>query len=1068
MHQLSPARVPAIISAPSLGSESTPCTPASGGQARRAEGLSPAGGGAGGGLVVIPVFIWFLLALGFWPKLQAQPDTAYFSQLDRKLNEQFRQGKQEEALETLRQMDQLAQQWFSPDSILFGNLERSYCHVFHELHQFDSALHHGRKALSEFRRIQGPDDRYTIDTQYDLAYVFNADFQFDSAVYHFKASIQKYEVVLGDSTDDLPLAHHNLAALYQGYGLHEAAIRHEKLAYDIWLRLYGRKHHRILSACTLLSRLYMSAGKTEQALLYRFEALNIAEELFTDNPIVLAREYLETAKAYSSYGGENNRLKNLRHADSLLQTIEDPPASLQGQIYHHWGQYYKGKKDFAQARPYLTRAIAVLQPYLATQRLARIQVADYHTTYAQALKDEQQHDSALFHLERAFLYYQDNFSQRQYYIYFERADNYFLLGDTAAFFREAQHLISFFQQGKASTEHSLIALLQKNLEIYPDIWPVKVMLRLADRLWELYEQYPSENHLQLATAAFSQLDRWYGPYIQENLRLTTLEAEYRSWIYKGLLRSYAESYRLTGKQEALARAFEASERNKGFSLRRHLRQQSLLNYAGLPDSLVGKDAAFRAQIAFLSAHLKRLQFQAEAQEQEARYQEKLLAMQESYESFRQELKTGYPQYLRMLDQQPVSLDQFQQSLKRDQNGLIYARADSVLFIFHIRRDLAAMHQSRLPANLEDQIQSYRYFLHDYHPRQYAAIQDSMKKLGQQFQDLFLFPREDLRAEETSSLLCIPDDVLSFLPFEVLPGMDPEFPFLVNQYPIGYAYSASLFVDQQNHQPSSRRPRLAAFAPSYQEDLLASLNQTEADQMRSLVREGWFDLQGARQEASAIVSQFEGDLIQGQSASKDTFLRLAPHYQLLHLAMHASVKPQTPLLSSLIFARQEATIDSSKQMLFATDLLPLRLKADLVVLSACNTGYGKIKAGEGAESLAKAFHYAGSPAVVMSLWKVPDRETRIIMEAFYGYLHEGRNKAEALREAKLDYLAQTKAPELRHPFFWAGFVLSGNAEPLPDGEFPWWGYVLILMGMIAIFLLARKQLGGLQMTILKQI
>jgi CHAT domain-containing protein len=756
--------------------------------------------------------------------------------------------------------------------------------------------------------------------------------------------------------------------------------------------------------------------------------------------------------------GKKNRFRNLEKADSLLQTTENPSIRVQGQVYHHWGQYYKERKDFAQAYPYLTRAISVLQPHLAKQRLARIQVADYHTTYAQALKDNRQHDSALFHLERAFQYYQSDFSQRLFYIYFERADNYFLLGDTAAFFREAQHLIASFQRGEASTARSLPELLQKDLEIYPDMIPVKVMLRLADRFWELYQQYPTEDHLQLATAAFSQLDRWYGPYIQENLRLTALEAEYRSWIYKGLLRSYAESYRRTGNQEALARAFEASERNKGFSLRRHLRQQSLLSYAGLPDSMVARDAAFRAQIAFLSAHLKRLQFQAEAPKEEDRYQEKLLVMQESYDAFLQKLKTDFPEYVRLLDQQPVSIEQFQQSLQRDQHGLIYARADSVLFIFHISRDLAAIQRSPLPANLEDQIQRYRSFLHDYHPSQYAAVQDSLQILGQQFQDLFLATGEEWNAGGTASLLCIPDDVLSFLPFEVLPGLTPEFPFLVNQYPIGYAYSASLFVDQQNHRPSSQSPRLAAFAPSYQEDLLASLNQSEAEQMRSLVREGWFDLQGARQEASAIVSRFEGDLIQGQSASKDTFLRLAPQYQILHLAMHASVKPQTPLLSSLIFAGQEAKADSSKRMLFATDLLPLRLKADLVVLSACNTGYGKIKAGEGAESLAKAFHYAGSPAVVMSLWKVPDRETRVIMEAFYRYLHEGRNKAEALREAKLDYLKQVKAPEMRHPFFWAGFVLSGNAEPLPDGAFPWWGYALILLGMMAIFLFARKQLN----------
>ena len=102
---------------------------------------------------------------------------------------------------------------------------------------------------------------------------------------------------------------------------------------------------------------------------------------------------------------------------------------------------------------------------------------------------------------------------------------------------------------------------------------------------------------------------------------------------------------------------------------------------------------------------------------------------------------------------------------------------------------------------------------------------------------------------------------------------------------------------------------------------------------------------------------------------------------------------------------------------------------MAVLSACNTGFGKLEKGEGVMSMARAFHFSGVPAVVMSLWKVPDRSTKEIMLHFYKYLKEGNSKSVALQKAKLDYLSSTDDMALRHPYYWAGFVINGNTEPL---------------------------------------
>ncbi len=113
---------------------------------------------------------------------------------------------------------------------------------------------------------------------------------------------------------------------------------------------------------------------------------------------------------------------------------------------------------------------------------------------------------------------------------------------------------------------------------------------------------------------------------------------------------------------------------------------------------------------------------------------------------------------------------------------------------------------------------------------------------------------------------------------------------------------------------------------------------------------------------------------------------------------------------------------------------MQLKANLAVLSACNTGSGKLSRGEGIMSLARGFMYAGCPSVITSLWSVDDKSTAVIMKHFYEGLSKGLSKDDALRASKLSYLKN--ADEIKsNPFYWAGFVLIGNPDAihLKQGE-----------------------------------
>src|SRR5690606_4966487 len=175
---------------------------------------------------------------------------------------------------------------------------------------------------------------------------------------------------------------------------------------------------------------------------------------------------------------------------------------------------------------------------------------------------------------------------------------------------------------------------------------------------------------------------------------------------------------------------------------------------------------------------------------------------------------------------------------------------------------------------------------------------------------------------------------------------------------------------------------------------------------------------------------------------------ATDFKIYHFAMHALLDESDHLNSSLVFQNGE-------HMRYH-ELYSLHFPAELVVLSACNTGMGKLESGEGLMSLSRALTYSGVRSAVYSLWEVPDEETADIMLSFYRHLNSGVSKVEALTLAKRDFL--TNNPLKSHPFFWAGFVINGNTDPLGDETFSYTYLWLIVGGLtvIALLLFVRRQ------------
>jgi CHAT domain-containing protein len=142
----------------------------------------------------------------------------------------------------------------------------------------------------------------------------------------------------------------------------------------------------------------------------------------------------------------------------------------------------------------------------------------------------------------------------------------------------------------------------------------------------------------------------------------------------------------------------------------------------------------------------------------------------------------------------------------------------------------------------------------------------------------------------------------------------------------------------------------------------------------------------------------------------------PHYSGLILSLPQALRNQPSAISYQLSAEDG--------LLQVYEIFNLKLNAELVVLSACRTGLGKEVKGEGLIGLTRAFMYAGAPSMVASLWQVADRSTADLMVTFYQQLNQDRDKADALRQAKLKVI---EAGRYAHPYYWSPFILVGEAK-----------------------------------------
>ena len=521
-------------------------------------------------------------------------------------------------------------------------------------------------------------------------------------------------------------------------------------------------------------------------------------------------------------------------------------------------------------------------------------------------------------------------------------------------------------------------------------------------------------------------------------------------------------YDLTNNLTYLQKSLEYNEKAKAFSLLISLRNLKAKQFGGLPIELLEKEKDFSRQLALYEERIYEEKRKSQNRDKLKidLWEERLFWLKQQNDQLLHQIEQKYPQYYELkYNTKVISINEILKSLENE-TLIEYTIADSMLFIHIFDKKESSLISTKIDSSFYRNLN----FIRDFHinPSFSEKVKLNYEKFCAASYQLYRTLIESIGDEYLEeSLVIIPDGMLSYIPFESLITYPVysntvnyrTLPYLIRKHAISYAYSATL-LSETITKKSSAQEGLLAFAPDYSSLLNPPISLIEEGYLENY-RENLIPIPGVKDEVRMISRQISGEVFLDEEATESNFKKNAEFYDILHLAMHTIIDNSDPMYSNLAFTPYVDDLDDG--YLNTYEIYNMRFNARMAVLSSCKTGVGKLMKGEGVMSLARGFMYAGCPSIVMTLWEVSDKSGARLMENFYKSLKKGKSKAEALREAKLDFLKS--ADNLKaNPYFWSTYVVIGDSSPLFKRSmgYLYWLAGILVIGAAGLFIFIRQK------------
>jgi CHAT domain-containing protein/Tfp pilus assembly protein PilF len=501
--------------------------------------------------------------------------------------------------------------------------------------------------------------------------------------------------------------------------------------------------------------------------------------------------------------------------------------------------------------------------------------------------------------------------------------------------------------------------------------------------------------------------------------------EERSSFESSYLPMYQDLIDLQVTRGEPAAAVATLERSRARGLLALLSQRDLVFSADLSPALLDRQRRIDRAYEAAQREIARLAPQERA-EIEARRGE-LVRLRGERAVLAAEIARTAPRYAALRDPKPLDLAGIQKALDPGTVWLSYSVGPGASYLFVVTpREEKVFPLATRRDSLESEVTIFRsLLLRGAGGASGAAPESALLSQGRRLYQLLLAPAEPWVAAAERVLISA-DGPLHNLPFAALVRPGPTPSFLVDWKPLHTVVSATLYAELRARRRSrTEAASLVAFAdPSYPPVRGVAGPDDSPLRRYSL---GLQPLPASRGEARALAALYgpQAHLYLGRAARERQAVRLPADARIVHFAGHALLDRRFPLDSALAFSAPGSNDPEEDGLLQAWEIFErLRLDADLVTLSACETGLGAAGGGEGLIGLARAFQYAGARSILASLWSVSDRSTAELMKRFYAALRAGSPKDEALQAAQRALLHDPKLG-YGHPYHWATFELIGD-------------------------------------------
>lgn len=815
------------------------------------------------------------------------------------------------------------------------------------------------------------------------------------------------------------------------------------------LELYGRAGDRASQAMTLtyIGKIHSDFGEKQTAQDIYKQALSIYQKLGDKSGQGTALNNI--GKIYSELGDRQKALDYYHQALPLRRLVKDQKGEAItlnniGVVYGYLGESQKALEYYNQS--------LVLKMQVGDKASA----ANTINSMGKAYSDLGEEQKALEHYQKSLPLYQEGNDKSGEAtalnnigtIYFHRGNQKIALD----YYQKALALFAIVGDKSGS------AIALTNLgRLYNKLEQPQTARDYFHQSLTLFQQTGSKHRKAQTLYYIASLEQEQGNLktaqnqietaikIVEKLRSQLVSQELRT-SYFGTVQDYYQLYidllmqlhKQQPNQGYDTQALQASERARARSLLDLLNEANTDIRQGVEPQLLTQERQLQQKLDALETQKIELLSQKNAKSELQALETQIAALLEQYQQIQTQIRANSPRYAALTQPQPLSLQQIQQQILDDDTILLeYSLGEKRSYLWAVTNKNIFSYELPKRADIEIAIQKFRQDI----TSPYRKNSPSINKLSQ----LILAPAAQHLGQKR--LVIVSDGALQYVPFAALtsPNSQPSSqyePLLLKHEIITLPSASTLAILRQEQ--TGRKPAPKALAvladPIFRNDderlqtksprqsLLANnldtlaLNKSVSDSEINFER-----LRFTRQEAEAIlalVPHHKGKSALDFSASRETAIsQELSQYRIIHFATHGILNSKHPELSGVVLSLFDRQGMPQNGFLRLHDIFNLNLKADLVVLSACQTGLGQEIKGEGVVGLTRGFMYAGSPRVVVSLWSVEDQATSELMQTFYQQMLQAKLKpAAALRNAQIKIWHQRKYAA---PYYWAAFTLQGE-------------------------------------------